>query len=207
MIAYAAAPQLNRIVAAGFEVRAAALPAPMIGEPMKNSAIQSLANDLCRRAGLIGRYGEASPPMVALMQLAASRCLDVLNRDATVHARYAEIAKMFGAASAVDAARHDISCKAELKGAPLLARLPRELAEGVFSEAMRQKLGGSEALFRCHCAWSDDPESNDGKRWIAASVLAMRLVNDRLAALAATPLVFEPAGGAWFEMEFIHALA
>lgn len=168
--------------------------------------IQSLADELAKQAGLVASFGHASPQMVSFMQLVASRCLDVLHRQTTADERYADIAKMFGAAGAVDAAHANITCRAVLRDAPQLSARERGLAEDVFCEVMRQKLGGAESLFRRHCAWADDPRSEGGQRWREAADIARVLTLERLAHAGAALVDLDEIHGAHFEMEFIHAV-
>ena len=81
------------------------------------------------------------------------------------------------------------------------------MAEAVFVEAMRQKLGGMAQLFRDHGAWADDLHSEGGRRWHAASQLAWVLVMERLWHASGKTMERPPLGDARFEMEFIHEIA
>lgn len=172
----------------------------------QESGIQALADHLAKQAGLVGSFGQATPQMVRFMQLVASRCLDVLHGPTTADERYAEIARMFGAASAVDATRSDISCRAVLRDAAQLSASERALAEAVFCEVMRQKIGGAEALFQQHRAWIADPRSEGGKRWREAADMALLLTLERLEHAGAARPGLDEVREARFEMEFIHAV-
>ncbi|MDB5895550.1 MAG: hypothetical protein JWQ88_3081 [Rhodoferax sp.] len=174
---------------------------------MQNPDIQALADALCRQAGLIGPYGKASRQMVELMQLTAGRCLDILGGPAQGAPQYAEIARRFGAASTVDSQPGHVHCKAVLHGAPHLGKSDRHMAESIFVEAMRQKLGGMAPLFRDHSEWTDDPHSEGGRRWQAASKLAWLLVMERLWHASGKTVERPPLGDAHFDMEFIHEIA
>ncbi|APW36563.1 hypothetical protein RD110_04530 [Rhodoferax koreense] len=173
---------------------------------MPKPSIQALADDLARRAGLISSFGHATPQMVGFMQLVASRCLDVLHRPVSADERYADIARMFGAAAAVDTARAGVVCRAVLRDAPQLSARERSLAEDIFGEAMRQRLGGADALFRHHCAWVDAPRSEAGRRWREAASMARLLTMERLAHVGAARVALDEDRGAYFEMEFLHAV-
>jgi hypothetical protein len=178
-----------------------------MGKKMHHPDIQALADALCREAGLIGPWGHATPQMVALMQGTASRCLDILNGSGRDSPRYAEIARRFGASSAIDPGHANIHCRAVLKEAPGLTASERSMAEGVFAEAMCQKLGGMAGLFRDHSDWADDPRSDGGRRWQAASEIGWLLVQERLRHGGGRTIDRTPAGRARFEMEFIHEIA
>lgn len=174
---------------------------------MHNPDIQALADALCRQAGLIGTHGKASRQMVELMQLTAGRCLDILGGPEHAAPQYAEIARRFGASSTVDPDAAQVHCRAVLHGATSLSARDRRMAEAVFVEAMRQKLGGMAPLFRDHGAWADDPHSEGGRRWHAASQLAWVLVMERLWHASGKTMERPPLGDARFEMEFIHEIA
>lgn len=114
---------------------------------------------------------------------------------------------MFAATAAIDCTGSAASCVVELVGARALTLQNRAMAEEVYAEALRQKLGGSKAMFRSHCAWKTDPASSGGLRWTEACSLARFMVEERLVAMGLGYLGSDGVGEARFEMEFIHALS
>jgi hypothetical protein len=172
----------------------------------QNPALTALVNELATSAGVLRDGAVASPEMLQLARLVAGRCLDILETPGYPAEHYAAIAQLFDEPLYVSS-KAAPGYRAALRNAPQLSTRERALAEFVFAEVMRQKIGDVDAMHAAYHAWHQAPAGDAARPFAEALVLAHRLVTDRLGYENARPVALGTDAAAYFEIEFLHDVA